>query len=161
MVPKTPSFAKTRAFLLTQMRFGFLLSFFALAITVHFSPVMASDFLHLDIGNQTIHLEVAKTKAEHERGLMGRTDLAPNEGMIFLFKPAQSVSFWMKNTLIDLDIAFIDVNGIVFHTDTMRANSLTLHHSYGIAAAVVELPRGSLKRFGIRPGIRFQKLENL
>ena len=97
--------------------------------------VTAMDTLSLRIRDQTLELEVARTEAERERGLMGRCTLRENTGMAFFFNPPESVGFWMKNTLINLDIAFVDTTGVVFHTDTMRANSLTLHHSYGFATA--------------------------
>lgn len=64
------------------------------------------------IGNQVIDLEVANTPQEQEIGLMFRTELLPNRGMLFPFQPARSVSFWMKNTLIPLDMVFLH-QGIV------------------------------------------------
>ena len=65
----------------------------------------------------------------------------------------------MKNTLINLDIAFVDTTGVVFHTDTMRANSLTLHHSYGLVSVAIELPQGTLQRLRIGPGTYFPELD--
>jgi uncharacterized protein len=64
------------------------------------------------IGGQTILLEVARTAQEQSTGLMNRTDLAPNRGMLFLFSPPRPVQFWMKNTLIPLDMIFLS-NGVV------------------------------------------------
>jgi uncharacterized protein len=61
---------------------------------------------------QTILLEVARTAEEQSTGLMYRTSLAANRGMLFVFSPARPVSFWMKNTLIPLDIVFVS-NGVV------------------------------------------------
>jgi uncharacterized protein len=59
------------------------------------------------IAGQTIDLEVANTPQEQEIGLMFRTELLPNRGMLFPFQPARAVGFWMKNTLIPLDMVFL------------------------------------------------------
>jgi uncharacterized protein len=61
---------------------------------------------------QTILLEVARTSEQQSTGLMYRTSLAANRGMLFVFSPARPVSFWMKNTLIPLDMVFMS-NGVV------------------------------------------------
>jgi uncharacterized protein len=71
-------------------------------------PVSAS----VKIGKQTILLEVARTSEEQATGLMYRTDLAKNRGMLFVFNPPRPVQFWMKNTLIPLDMLFMS-NGVV------------------------------------------------
>ena len=59
------------------------------------------------IGKKVIQLEVAKTPQEQEIGLMGRTSLADDRGMLFIFNPARPTQFWMKNTLINLDMVFL------------------------------------------------------
>jgi uncharacterized protein len=59
------------------------------------------------IADQTIDLEVANTPQEQAIGLMFRTELLPNRGMLFPFQPARAVGFWMKNTLIPLDMVFL------------------------------------------------------
>ena len=64
------------------------------------------------IGGQTILLEVARTPDEQSTGLMYRTNLAADRGMLFVFAPARPVGFWMKNTLIPLDMVFVS-NGVV------------------------------------------------
>jgi uncharacterized protein len=64
------------------------------------------------IAGQNIQLEVARTPQEQSTGLMYRTELAPNRGMLFVFSPPRPVSFWMKNTLIPLDMVFVS-NGVV------------------------------------------------
>ena len=66
------------------------------------------------IGGQTILLEVARTPEQQSMGLMYRTDLPRDRGMLFVFSPPRPVSFWMKNTLIPLDMVFVS-NGVVKH----------------------------------------------
>jgi uncharacterized protein len=64
------------------------------------------------IKGQTILLEVAKTQEEHSIGLMNRTNLPKDRGMVFVFANPSPVRFWMKNTLIPLDMIFMS-NGVV------------------------------------------------
>jgi uncharacterized protein len=66
----------------------------------------------ISIKGQTILLEVAKTQQEHSIGLMNRTNLAKDRGMLFVFANPSPVRFWMKNTLIPLDMIFLS-NGVV------------------------------------------------
>jgi uncharacterized protein len=66
----------------------------------------------MTINGQNILLEVARTSEEQSMGLMYRTELAANRGMLFVFSPPRAVSFWMKNTLIPLDMVFVS-NGVV------------------------------------------------
>ena len=58
-------------------------------------------------GNVTVSVEIADTQQEWERGLMGRTALPENSGMIFVFPQDRPQTFWMKDTLIPLDIVFV------------------------------------------------------
>src|SRR5690606_11790341 len=55
-------------------------------------------------GRRTFRVEMARTEAEQERGLMFRTELAADRGMLFPYDPPTPVSFWMKNTYIPLDM---------------------------------------------------------
>lgn len=64
-------------------------------------------------------LELALTEEEQARGLMERTDLADDGGMIFVFEDDQVRSFWMKNTLIELDILYLDRHGRIVSMHTM------------------------------------------
>ncbi len=66
----------------------------------------------VNINGKTILLEVARTSEEQSTGLMNRTELARDRGMLFIFAPPRPVSFWMKNTLIPLDMVFVS-NGVV------------------------------------------------
>jgi uncharacterized protein len=83
---------------------------------VKFKPMPSGQKLPLTaqvtIGKQNVLLEVVRTSEEQAMGLMYRTDLARDRGMLFVFSPPRPVSFWMKNTLIPLDIVFVS-NGVV------------------------------------------------
>ncbi len=97
-------------------------------------------------------VEVAKTESQHQQGLMGRTQLAPNSGMVFLFDPPREVSMWMKDTLIPLDMLFVNPQGKIFRLREGKPNDLTPLASNGKTAAVIELPYGTVKKFNIRIG---------
>jgi uncharacterized protein len=68
----------------------------------------------LNVNGRVILLEVARTPEQQSIGLMNRKDLATDRGMLFVFSPPRPVSFWMKNTLIPLDMIFVS-NGVVKH----------------------------------------------
>ena len=83
----------------------------------------------LQIDNATLQTEIAANESEREIGLMYVTKLPDNEGMIFLMPSVGPVSFWMKNTLIPLSIAFIDANGVILDIHDMKALDETAIHS--------------------------------
>lgn len=68
---------------------------------------------HVTINNKIYTVEVAKTEFERTKGLSGRTQLDPNSGMLFVFDKPNIYPFWMKNTLIPLDIIYINNNKVV------------------------------------------------
>ncbi len=91
---------------LSRFAFVFTVAFGILLAQANFLEAMAKMPTAI-IGKNTIKLEVAQTPAEIERGLMFRTSLEKDSGMVFLFSPARPVRFWMFNCLIALDMIFI------------------------------------------------------
>jgi len=85
-------------------------------------------------------IEVPPEK-EYGIGLSGRLNLQ-GRGMLFAFPDGQNVGFWMKNTHVDLDIAFIDASMKVITVTTMRADTLDIHKPAGAYVAAVEAPAG-------------------
>lgn len=107
-------------------------------------------------GGEKVHrfqVEVAATPQDQAKGLMFRTQLGPNEGMIFPRDGYSQASFWMKNTPLPLDIIFIGTDGrisnIAANTVPYSLESVT---SNGIASAVLELNAGRAAELGIVPG---------
>ena len=113
--------------------------------------------LTIDRGGRRLpfRVEVADTPEAQARGLMFRTELAPDEGMIFPYRTPGQLSFWMKNTPLPLDIIFIAEGGRIAN---IAANtvpySLDPVLSEGAAIAVLEIPGGRAAQLGIRAGDR-------
>jgi hypothetical protein len=120
-------------------------------------PVSGLEVIPLTVSDgKTTHrfqVEVAATPADQAKGLMFRTEMGPDEGMIFPRDGYAQASFWMKNTPLSLDIIFIGTDGRI---SNIAANtvpySLESVSSDGIAAAVLELNAGRAAELGIAAG---------
>jgi uncharacterized membrane protein (UPF0127 family) len=101
-------------------------------------------------GPVRLKVEVARTPAQQERGLMFRDSLPPDGGMIFPFKPPVQASFWMKNTKIPLDMIFIrgdgTISGIAYMTTPYSLEPVI---SGEPVVAVLEIAGGRAKQLGI------------
>ena len=75
----------------------------------------------IKIGKLTLNAEFAVSNSEQQLGLMNRTDLPENFGMLFIFKDEDYRSFWMKNTFVDLSIAYIGSNNKILEILEMKA----------------------------------------
>ena len=93
-------------------------------------PAHAAEYRWLHDGERPILAEIVRSDADRARGLMYRPWLAPGTGMLFLFDPPQPVSFWMKNTLIPLDIRYYDVAGrlVAYHLATPCLSEPCAHY---------------------------------
>lgn len=108
----------------------------------------------LGISFYNIKAEVAQTERQREIGLMYRTAMGPNDGMIFVFERAGTQCFWMKNTLIPLSVAFVDEDGTIVNTDEMKAETEDAHCSTKPVRFVLEMNKGWFAKRGIKPGTR-------
>lgn len=110
---------------------------------------------YIVLGGEKIHVEIAKSDDELAKGLMFREGLGENNGMLFVFDDASSHSMWMKNTLIPLDMVWIDDNFKIVHVEknVQPCKSLACP-SYGApvpASYVLELNAGWLDKNNIPP----------
>ena len=98
-------------------------------------------------------VDLATNDAERSRGLMFRKQLGAYEGMLFDFYQEMPVSFWMKNTLIPLDMVFIAADGTVkhVHANAVPMSTDTVPSLYPVRA-VLEINGGSAALLGIKPG---------
>lgn len=106
-------------------------------------------------GPQRFRVELADNDPSRARGMMFRTSMAPEAGMLFDFGREQTVSFWMRNTLIPLDMLFIRADGTILniHQRAIPRDETGIS-STGPVRAVLELNGGTVSRLGIRPGDR-------
>ena len=109
--------------------------------------IVSGDRRHL------FQVEVARDEAAHERGLMYRRSLAPDQGMLFDFGRPRPAAMWMRNTYIPLDILFIDQAGRIskIHPQA-KPHDETPIESNGRVLAVLELPGGTAARLGLAVG---------
>jgi uncharacterized membrane protein (UPF0127 family) len=106
----------------------------------------------LGAGMHNIKAEVAETPQEHEIGLMHRTSMGSNEGMIFVFDRPGQQCFWMKNTLIPLAVAFVADDGTIVNVDEMKPQTLDPHCSTKQVRFVLEMNTGWFTKRGIKAG---------
>jgi uncharacterized membrane protein (UPF0127 family) len=113
---------------------------------------------------RTIDIEIADTESERTIGLMHRRSMPDTQGMLFIFDEEEQRSFWMRNTLIGLDIIYIRANGeiesIAKYTVPMSERSVP---SKGPATYVLEVIEGFCDRYNVKEGdkVAFSKAEAL
>jgi uncharacterized membrane protein (UPF0127 family) len=111
-------------------------------------------------GTDTVRAEVARTSAERQRGLMYRDEVPAGTGMLFVFPESAVRSFWMQNTYVSLDIAFLDADLRVVDIQQMEARSEDFHESRAPAMFALEVQQGWLAAHGIKIGDRAQVVFN-
>jgi hypothetical protein len=103
-------------------------------------------------GEHHFTVQIAATPEQQEHGLMFVRSLGGDEGMIFPYDPPQNVSFWMKNTLIPLDMVFIRADGTIARITTANALDETPVPAGEPVAAVLEIRGGRAAELGVREG---------
>lgn len=104
-------------------------------------------------GPQRFRVELADNDQSRSRGMMFRTSMAPDAGMLFDFKQEQMASFWMRNTLLPLDMLFIKADGTILniHQRAIPRDETGIN-SVGPVRAVLEVNGGTTARLGIKAG---------
>ncbi len=112
--------------------------------------------LTLNAGIHNITVEVAQTDEQRAAGLMFRQTMPANHGMLFAFEHAGQQCFWMKNTLLPLDIAFVADDGTIVNLDRMKPQTLDAHCSTGPVRFVLEMNEGWFAKRGIAAGVKLR-----
>lgn len=139
-----------------------LCGMFFLASVAFFQPVAAQPQPTLPLsdlviqtakGPQRFRVELADNDMSRSRGMMFRTNMAPDAGMLFDFKQEQMASFWMRNTLLPLDMLFIKADGTILniHQRAIPRDETGIN-SAGPVRAVLEVNGGTAARLGIKAG---------
>jgi uncharacterized protein len=101
-------------------------------------------------------VEIARTLEQQQHGMMFRTSLGPDRGMLFPYSEPSNLSFWMKNTLIPLDMIFIRADGTIARITTAVPESEAPVPAGEPVTAVLEIAGGRAAELGIRPGDRVE-----
>ncbi|OFZ28828.1 MAG: hypothetical protein A2622_05450 [Bdellovibrionales bacterium RIFCSPHIGHO2_01_FULL_40_29] len=116
------------------------------------------------LAGKILTVEIAETEEQHERGLMFREKLHPNEGMLFVFADQQTRSFWMKNTIINLSIGYFDKDRKLVDIQEMKAvtsiiqQDLPAYPSKAPAMYALEMSEGWFQKNKVKLGTSFQLL---
>lgn len=115
----------------------------------------AADYFPVKLGDRTVRLQIAVLPAEQQRGLMERTALGADDGMLFVYGQPQQMSFWMRNTVLPLDIGFFDAKGELREVRPLypRDERAVRSRSADLQFAI-EMNQGWYAERGVRPGAK-------
>lgn len=119
------------------------------------APKTVADFFAIKVGGQTVRMQLAVLPLEMERGLMDRRDLAPDQGMLFVYRTSQQMTFWMHDTPTPLDIGFFTADGelaeiyqmLPFDEKTIASRSHELRFA-------LEMNQNWYRDNGVKPGAK-------
>jgi len=115
----------------------------------------------LVIKGNKVNVEIAITSLQQSCGLMFRTSLEKDSGMLFFYKESKVLSFWMKDTNIPLTIAFIDEKGVIVDLHDLKPKNLTPVESRGKVKYALEMNKGWFKNKKIKVGDKVEGLEKI
>jgi uncharacterized protein len=107
-------------------------------------------------GERSFTIEIADDPGERARGLMFRTDMPDDRGMLFVFETTQPVAFWMKNTPMPLDMVFIEPDGTIASIQKGEPFSEATVSTLTPVRFVLELKHGTAAKRGLREGDRLR-----
>jgi uncharacterized protein len=118
-------------------------------------PKSVADWFAIKVGDRIVQMQVAISAAEMEHGLMERTDLGPDQGMLFVYARPTAMSFWMRNTPLPLDIGFFSPDGELKEIYPMYPyDETTVASRSGHLQFALEMRQGWFESHGVRPGAR-------
>lgn len=106
----------------------------------------------ISVAGKAFTVEVARSDAERQQGLMNRESLGPTEGMLFVFDRDQRLDFWMKNTPVPLSIAFLSSEGKILELVDLQPLSQKVIRSRLSCRYALELPQGAFQAIGAGVG---------
>jgi uncharacterized membrane protein (UPF0127 family) len=115
--------------------------------------------IELSIGMYRINAEVAATEEDRMLGLMYRTKMPPEHGMLFVFEQAATHCMWMKNTRLPLSVAFLDEAGRILNIEDMAPQTEDTHCAAKPARFALEMNQGWFKQKGLEVGRRIEGIE--
>lgn len=134
---------------------AFFILFFSLVVASSANAACRDDRVDLrgDWGQAGFTVEVADEPQERSQGLMNRPSMARGAGMLFVYEAPQRATFWMRNTLIPLDMIFADARGVVTHVheNAIPLDETTIDGGRGVQF-VLEINGGLAGPLGIAPG---------
>lgn len=110
----------------------------------------------LDVAGHEVEVEIADDEEERRRGLMYRDSLPEDQGMLFVYPEEEILSFYMRNTEIPLDIAFVDQRGYIVDIQQMEPHTEELHESRRPAMYALEMNLGWFEANGVEEGDRIR-----
>jgi len=126
----------------------------ALALAGNVAGAQSLPVAQLQAGMHLIRAEVAADFASRAQGLMYRSAMPSNAGMLFIFDELSTPCMWMKNTLIPLSVAFIDEHGVIINVEDMQPQTEDSHCASRPARYALEMNRGWFAARGVKPGSR-------
>ncbi len=109
--------------------------------------------LNTSSGSVSLSVEIAQNERERSQGLMKRKELLKNQGMLFIFDPPRPAHFWMKDTLVPLDMLFFDAQGkLVCLKPNARPHDLKPFSCHKKVAYVLEVSAGTAAQVGLQVG---------
>lgn len=126
-----------------------------------FSTIFSLFAEQIKLGKEILNVEIADTPSKRARGLMERTELLDGHGMLFVYDKTERLSFWMKNTLIPLSIAFFDADKVcinILDMDPPIGNTFIRYRSTAPARYALEVPQGWFDKHYIGRGDKFSFL---
>ena len=126
----------------------------ALAFAGGVAGAQSLPVVQLQAGMHLIRAEVASDFASRGQGLMYRSAMPSNAGMLFIFDEATTHCMWMKNTLIPLSVAFLDERGTIINVEDMAPQTEDSHCAGRPARYALEMNRGWFAARGVKPGSR-------
>ena len=115
----------------------------------------------LKIRGHVLRVEVADTEQARRTGLMFRTQLAENSGMLFVYQAEERWAMWMRNTYVPLSVAFVDRSGRIINIEDMQPQTEDTHQSAKPAKYALEVNLGWFAQRGIKAGDRVLGLEKI